>query len=115
MPPSRRLANTIGRWSFSWAVGADIPDNQSGYRLVSRRLMQALLEFNEQGFEYEVEMIAICVRRGYSLPGCPSAPSTPAKPATSARCSTSATTCVYYGRCGENDYRRSIILLLTFG
>ncbi len=67
MPPARRLANTLGRWSFSWSVGADIPDNQSGYRLVSRRLMTALLESSEQGFEYEVEMIAICVRRGYKL------------------------------------------------
>jgi glycosyltransferase involved in cell wall biosynthesis len=71
MPPSRRLANTIGRWSFSWAVGAPIPDNQSGYRLVSRRLMQALLESGEQGFELEVEMIAICVRRGYRLAWVP--------------------------------------------
>jgi glycosyltransferase involved in cell wall biosynthesis len=71
MPPARRLANTLGRWSFSWAVGADIPDNQSGYRLVSRRLMQTLLESTEQGFEYEVEMIAICVRRGYKLAWVP--------------------------------------------
>ena len=67
MPPARRLANSLGRWSFSWAVGASIPDNQSGYRLVSQRLMQALLESTEQGFEYKVEMIAICVRRGYRL------------------------------------------------
>jgi glycosyltransferase involved in cell wall biosynthesis len=71
MPPSRRLANTLGRWSFSWAVGASIPDNQSGYRLVGQRLMQALLESTEQGFEYEVEMIAICVRRGYKLAWVP--------------------------------------------
>jgi glycosyltransferase involved in cell wall biosynthesis len=71
MPPSRRLANTLGRWSFSWAVGASIPDNQSGYRLVSPRLMQALLESSEQGFEYEVEMIAICVRRGLRLAWVP--------------------------------------------
>lgn len=71
MPPTRRLANTLGRWSFSWAVGADIPDNQSGYRLVSRRLMTALLESTEQGFEYEVEMIAICVRRGLRLAWVP--------------------------------------------
>ena len=71
MPPARRLANTLGRWSFSWAVGASTPDNQSGYRLVSRRLMQSLLESTEQGFEYEVEMIAICVRRGYKLAWVP--------------------------------------------
>ncbi|HWQ45580.1 MAG TPA: glycosyltransferase family 2 protein, partial [Longilinea sp.] len=33
MPFSRRLANTTGRWLFTWAMGQPIPDNQSGYRL----------------------------------------------------------------------------------
>jgi len=41
MPPARRLANTIGGRTFSWAVGTTVPDNQSGYRLVGRRLMEA--------------------------------------------------------------------------
>ena len=35
MPPIRRLANYLGRKSFSWAIGQPIPDNQSGYRLIS--------------------------------------------------------------------------------
>ncbi|WP_119068978.1 glycosyltransferase family 2 protein [Aggregatilinea lenta] len=67
MPLLRRTTNTIGRWLFSWAIGQPIPDNQSGYRLVSRRLMEATLESHESGFEFEVEMIVICVRRGYQL------------------------------------------------
>jgi glycosyltransferase involved in cell wall biosynthesis len=67
MPFSRRFANTTGRWLFTWALGQPIADNQSGYRLVSRRLMEALLDSTEQGFEFEVEMIAICLARGYSL------------------------------------------------
>jgi glycosyltransferase involved in cell wall biosynthesis len=71
IPPVRRLANTLGRLSFSWALGQDIPDNQSGYRLISRRLIEAVLDSVEQGFEFEVEMIAICVRRGYSLAWVP--------------------------------------------
>ena len=33
MPRIRRLSNELGRRAFSWAVGRDIPDNQSGYRL----------------------------------------------------------------------------------
>jgi len=34
MPPIRRLSNELGRRAFSWAVGRDIPDNQSGFRVV---------------------------------------------------------------------------------
>lgn len=67
IPPVRRLANTLGRKSFSWALGQDIPDNQSGYRLLSQRLMADTLGSREQGFEFEVEMIVLCVLRGYPL------------------------------------------------
>ena len=71
MPPSRRLANLLGRRLFSWAVGQDIPDNQSGYRLVGRRLMADTLESREGGFEFEIEMIATCLGRGYPLTWVP--------------------------------------------
>lgn len=67
MPFSRRLANTTGRWLFSWALGRDIPDNQSGYRLLTKRLIDALLGSAEGGFEFEVEMIATCLERGYAV------------------------------------------------
>ncbi len=67
MPPVRRLSNTLGRWLFSWALGQPVPDNQSGYRLLSRRMMEAVLASDEQGFEFEVEMITVCVLRGYRL------------------------------------------------
>jgi glycosyltransferase involved in cell wall biosynthesis len=72
MPSVRRLANWLGRLGFSWAVGQPIPDNQSGYRLISRRLMVVLLDDNiEGGFEFEVEMITLCVRRGFVLAWVP--------------------------------------------
>jgi glycosyltransferase involved in cell wall biosynthesis len=58
MPPVRRLSNMVGGWVFSAAVGRRVADNQSGYRLIGRRLMLALLDSNEPGFEFEVEMIA---------------------------------------------------------
>ena len=67
MPPIRRLSNTIGGAAFSWAVGQSIPDNQSGYRLLGRRLMAAMVDSRETGFEFEVEMIAVCIHRGWSL------------------------------------------------
>jgi len=71
MPPVRRLANTLGRRSFSWAVGEYIEDNQSGYRLLSRRMIEAVLDSREQGFEFEVEMIVACLQRGYVLDWVP--------------------------------------------
>lgn len=71
MPPHRRLANFIARWLFTWAMGQAIPDNQSGYRLLSARLMAALLNSTERGFEFEVEMLATCLKSGYRLSWVP--------------------------------------------
>ncbi len=64
MPAVRRLSNTLGGWALSTAVGQGIPDNQSGFRLVGRPLMRALLDSDESGFEFEVEMIARCIALG---------------------------------------------------
>lgn len=71
MPIVRRCSNTIGTWLFSWAIGQKIHDNQSGYRLISRRLMQVMLQSSESGFEYEVEMIVRCVQNGMKLAWVP--------------------------------------------
>jgi glycosyltransferase involved in cell wall biosynthesis len=71
MPPIRRVANTLGRWLFSWALGQSVRDNQSGYRLISRQLLEAMLDSDEQGFQFEVEMIVVCVRRGFTLEWVP--------------------------------------------
>jgi glycosyltransferase involved in cell wall biosynthesis len=71
MPLVRRLSNTIGGLAFSWAVGQPIPDNQSGYRLISRRLMEAMLGSDETGFAFEVEMIATCVRERWPIAWVP--------------------------------------------
>ena len=62
MPLVRRVANSLGQLSFSWAVGRKIPDNQSGFRLLSSRLMEAMLTSSESGFEFEVEMILRCIQ-----------------------------------------------------
>jgi glycosyltransferase involved in cell wall biosynthesis len=71
MPPVRHVSNTIGRYMLSWALGQSIPDNQSGYRLISRRLAQDMLTIQESGFEFEVEMVIRCVHLGYSLAWVP--------------------------------------------
>ena len=71
MPPVRRLSNRLGGLAMSWAAGRDLPDNQSGYRLLSRRLMEAVEDSTEAGFEYEIEMITTCIRAGYRLEWVP--------------------------------------------
>jgi glycosyltransferase involved in cell wall biosynthesis len=71
MPPVRRLSNTVGGWLFSAAVGRRVADNQSGFRLIGRRLMTALLDSDESGFEFEVEMIARCIALGLPMAEVP--------------------------------------------
>jgi glycosyltransferase involved in cell wall biosynthesis len=71
MPPVRRLSNTLGGMVFSAAVGRRVADNQSGYRLIGRRLMTALLDSRETGFEFEVEMIARCIAVGLPIAEVP--------------------------------------------
>jgi glycosyltransferase involved in cell wall biosynthesis len=71
MPPTRRLANYLGTAALSGALGQWIDDNQSGYRLVGRRLMRATLDSTEHGFGFEVEMIAICLREGWPIDWVP--------------------------------------------
>lgn len=71
MPFIRRIGNTAGRWIFSQAVGQDIRDNQSGYRLISRRLMHDMLNSTEEGFEFEVEMLIRCLKNSYGLDWVP--------------------------------------------
>ena len=71
MPFPRNYSNTIGTWMLSNAMGQYIPDNQSGYRLHSRRLVESVINSQEHGFEFEVEIIFMCVVRGFELAWVP--------------------------------------------
>jgi glycosyltransferase involved in cell wall biosynthesis len=71
MPPVRRVSNTVGRAAFSWAIGRKVRDNQSGYRLLSKRLVEAVLQSKEHGYEFEMDMILIAVKRGWPIEGVP--------------------------------------------
>jgi glycosyltransferase involved in cell wall biosynthesis len=67
MPPIRRISNTLGGAVLSAAVGQNIRDNQSGYRMISRALLGHLVASDEDGFEFEVEMIARCIALGLPI------------------------------------------------
>lgn len=71
MPFPRKYSNAVGRDLYNLVLGRKIQDNQSGYRYMSRRLMEAALQSNQRGFEFEVEIITICVRRSYVLSEIP--------------------------------------------
>jgi glycosyltransferase involved in cell wall biosynthesis len=71
MPFPRNITNRIGTVSFSNAMQQYIPDNQSGYRLHSRRLLEEALQSSEHGFEFEVEIILRCALKGYPISWVP--------------------------------------------
>jgi glycosyltransferase involved in cell wall biosynthesis len=63
MPFPRSWANPFGSWLLSWVLGTRIYDNQSGYRLYSRRLLEEI-KLTATGFEMEVEVIVRALRKG---------------------------------------------------
>lgn len=71
MPFPRGMTNQIGTWAFSNALGQFVPDNQSGYRMHSRRLVEDSLASGEHGFEFEVEIIVRCVLQGWKISWVP--------------------------------------------
>jgi len=67
MPFTRELASNLGGRIISLARGQSIPDNQSGFRLLSAQLAEKLLASQESGFEFEVEMLALCLKHNLGL------------------------------------------------
>lgn len=67
MPFIRMCSNSLGTRMYSWAMGQFIPDNQSGYRLISAALMRSMTASEFRGFEFEVEMIMRCVMESQKL------------------------------------------------
>jgi len=66
MPFPRRYTNPLGSWLLSLALGTRIYDNQSGYRLHSRRLLETL-DLTTTGFELEVEVVIQAVCKGMRI------------------------------------------------
>jgi glycosyltransferase involved in cell wall biosynthesis len=66
MPFPRSMANAIGSWMLTRVLGTPVYDNQSGYRLYSRELLQAL-NLTRHGFELEVEAVVQAVDHGFKI------------------------------------------------
>ena len=74
IPLRRRIPNTFSRVVLSAIAGEYLEDNQCGYRLLDRRMIEAFLETNEAGYNFAIEMIIVCRERGWEIgwvPICP--------------------------------------------
>ncbi len=67
MPMRRRIPNKLGKALLSACVGQEIKDNQSGYRLLNRGMMQRMLSSEQSGYHFEVEMIAAAIAEGWKI------------------------------------------------
>jgi glycosyltransferase involved in cell wall biosynthesis len=66
----RPVTTRFGAWILSLALGTRVTDNQSGYRLLTRRFLEEM-ELTSTGFEMEVEMIWEAVRLGMPIAWVP--------------------------------------------
>ena len=66
MPFPRNYANAIGSWILSRILRTRIYDNQSGYRLHTRKLIEFLV-IRHTGFEFEVDVILQTVQHGLTI------------------------------------------------
>ena len=66
MVPARRVANRLSSWAISWAAGQSLSDVQTGFRLYTRRLVEAT-GFPETRFDAESAVVVRACRRGFRV------------------------------------------------
>ncbi|HUS83538.1 MAG TPA: glycosyltransferase family 2 protein [Anaerolineales bacterium] len=66
MPLYRAFGNGIGTWMLSNVLGTKIYDNQCGYRLYTRKLLETV-DLERTGFEFEVEVVVEAVAAGMKI------------------------------------------------
>lgn len=70
MPAKSQFGNRAGTWLLGKAMGQPVPDNQSGYRLLSRKVMAAIRPTSTR-FEAEVEILLRAQMAGFRLAWVP--------------------------------------------
>ena len=66
MPFHRILSNVLTSWLVSARVGKEIPDSQSGYRLIGREVLDAVTLASD-GYEMETELLVKAARKGFQM------------------------------------------------
>ncbi len=67
IPLRRRIPNVLGKWMLWLAIGHSLPDNQSGYRLLDKALIPLVLNSKEQGFNFAVDTIILCLANAWEI------------------------------------------------
>jgi glycosyltransferase involved in cell wall biosynthesis len=70
MPLHRMFSNTITTFLVSARTSLKIPDSQSGYRLIDRKVLEAV-RLHSSGFEAETEFIIKAAKRGFRFGSIP--------------------------------------------
>jgi len=70
MPAKSQFGNRVGTWLLGKAMGQPVPDNQSGYRLLSRPVMEQVRPSSSR-FEAEVEILLRAQMAGFRLAWVP--------------------------------------------
>lgn len=70
MPPRNQFGNRTGTFLLSLAMGQPIPDNQSGYRFISRPVLEAV-RTDATRFEAEVELLLRAQLAGFRIAWIP--------------------------------------------
>jgi glycosyltransferase involved in cell wall biosynthesis len=70
MPMLRILTNTVSSWLVSLSAGRYIEDSQSGFRLISRRVIERVAT-RSKGYGAESEILIKAASRGYVIASAP--------------------------------------------
>lgn len=66
-PWRSRFGNAVTRGAFRLATGAAVYDTQTGLRAFSARLLPELLDIPGERYEYELNVLLCCARRGIPI------------------------------------------------
>lgn len=70
MPWPRRASNRLTSWAVSRLTGVSIRDSQSGYRLISRRVLEVVSPTGDL-YDYESEFVILAGQSGFRIGSVP--------------------------------------------
>ena len=70
MPLHRRVSNALSSAAISRCAGCVLPDTQSGYRAISRRVLDAVWAEGDR-YEFETDFLIRAARAGLGIAGVP--------------------------------------------
>jgi len=66
MPRPRRMSNRMTSWMITRLTRTPVPDSQSGYRLIGRRVLETVTA-KSNGFDFESEFLLAAIKSGFTI------------------------------------------------